>query len=29
MKAIVYNGMRNVDVQNVEDPKIEKMMILL
>ena len=24
MKAIVYNGMRNVDVENVEDPKIEK-----
>ena len=24
MKAIVYNGMRSVDVENVEDPKIEK-----
>lgn len=24
MKAIVYNGVKNVDVENVEDPKIEK-----
>ncbi len=24
MKAIVYNGKKNVDVENVEDPKIEK-----
>ena len=24
MKAIVYNGIKNVEVENVEDPKIEK-----
>ena len=24
MKAIVYKGIKKVDVENVEDPKIEK-----
>ena len=24
MKAIVYNGIKDVDVEKVEDPKIEK-----